>query len=120
MSGARRTREWALVLAVAVVAAALSHRWLELGWQAWDYPVAAARARTQVVVADGRAFVAAGAEGIEVIDLGTAQRVALVPPPAPADRIDDLAVADGWLFALDATPPGHLLTFHSTHLGATS
>ncbi len=116
----RRLRVWIVVVAALAVAAALGHRWLELGWQAWDYPVAAAPARTQVVVADGRAFVAAGADGIEVVDLATAQGVALVPPPAPADRIDDLAVADGWLFALDATPPGHLLTFRSAHLGAAS
>jgi hypothetical protein len=118
--GGRRARIWVVVVAALGVAAALGHRWLDLGWQAWHYAVAAPTARTQLVVADGRAYVAVGVDGIEVVDLATAQRVALVPPPAPADRIDDLAAADGWLFALDATPPGHLLTLRSSHLGATS
>jgi hypothetical protein len=37
--------------------------------------------------------------------------VALVRPAPPADRIDDLAFAGGLLLALDATPPGHLLSY---------
>lgn len=105
---------------VLTVVAALGHRWLVLGWQAWRYAVAAPSARTQVVVADDRAYVAAGVDGIEVVDLSAARRVALVPVPRPADRIDDVAAADGWLFALDATPPGHLMTFHIASLGAAS
>jgi len=113
-------RVW-LALAVLVVAvAALGHRWLVLGWQAWHYAVAAPSARTQVVVDGDRAYVAAGADGIEIVDLRAAQRVALVPVPRPADRIDDVAVANGWLFALDATPPGHLMTFRIANLDATS
>ncbi len=91
--------------------ALLGHRWLALGWNAWDYPFAAPAARTQIAVNGGHAYVAAGAGGIEVVDLSTQERRTLVPPQAPADRIDDLAVADGWLFALDATPPGHLLIY---------
>jgi hypothetical protein len=55
--------------------------------------------------------VAAGTDGIEVVDLARQERRRLLPPDAPADRIDDLAIADGWLFALDATPPGHLMTY---------
>lgn len=99
------------------LAALLGHRWLALGWSAWHYPVAAAAARTQVVAAGGFAYVAAGAEGIEVVDLGTQKRRLLVPPVAPADRIDDLALAGGWLFALDATPPGHLMTYSLANPG---
>ena len=93
------------------LAALLGHRWLALGWNAWHYPVASSSARTQIVVAGGFAYVAAGTEGIEVVDLATQKRRVLVPPVAPADRIDDLARDGGWLFALDATPPGHLMTY---------
>src|SRR5918996_2539859 len=105
------------LLTVACAAAALGliallgHRWLALGWNAWHYPIAAPSARTQAVVDRNYAYVAAGADGIEVIDLATQERRRLVPPQAPADRIDDLAIAGGWLFALDATPPGHLMTY---------
>lgn len=94
-----------------ILAASLGHRWLALGWSAWDYPVAAGSARTQIAVEGGHAYIAAGAEGIEVIDLATQKRRALLPPEAPADRVDDLALADGWLFALDATPPGYLMIY---------
>jgi hypothetical protein len=93
------------------LAALLGHRWLALGWNAWHYPTAAPAARTQVVVGGGRAYVAAGVDGIEVVELASRERRALVPPEAPADRVDDLAIADGLLFALDATPPGHLMTY---------
>ena len=94
-----------------ILAASLGHRWLALGLNAWDYPVAASSARTQIVVDGGHAYIAAGDEGIEVIDLATQKRRGLLPPEAPADRIDDLAVTGGWLFALDATPPGHLMIY---------
>lgn len=113
-------RVWVAIAIVVAAVAALGHRWLTLGWQAWHYSVASPQARTQVVVDGDRAYIAAGTDGIEVVDLLAAQRVALVPVPRPADRIDDLAVADGWLFALDGTPPGHLMTFRIAQLGATS
>src|SRR5262245_66552499 len=85
---------------IMVLTVLLGHRWLALGWNAWDYPHAAPSARTQIAIDRGRAYIAAGADGIEIIDLSTQKRRALVPSKAPADRIDDLAIADGWLFAL--------------------
>jgi hypothetical protein len=97
----------------AALGALLGHRWLELGWNAWRYATAESAARTQVVVAQGRAWVAAGADGIEVVDLAAGERMAILRLPAPADRIDDLALADGMLFALDATPPGHLIAYRA-------
>jgi hypothetical protein len=117
MKRSRRLRNLmctALALGLAVL---LGHRWVALGRNAWNYPVAAPSARTQVAVDGGHAYLAAGAEGIEVVDLATRKRSALVPPAAPADRIDDVAIADGWLFALDATPPGHLITYSLADTG---
>jgi len=92
-------------------AALLGHRWLALGWNAWHYPAASPSARAQAVVDGGYLYIAAGTDGIEVVDLANEERRRLVPSKAPSDRIDDLAIADGWLFALDATPPGHLMTY---------
>lgn len=100
-----------VALLAAVVLAAASHRWLALAWNAWRYPEAAPSDLTQIAIAGRRAYIAAGVGGIEVIDLNSGTTVSHVPPPAPADRVDDLATIDGWLFALDATIPGHLLVY---------
>jgi hypothetical protein len=119
--GAMKTSRLCGALAWAVlgltVVALLGHRWLALGWNAWHYATARPSARTQIAVGDGRAYLAAGVDGVEIVDLSTGRRAALLPPPAPADRIDDVAVADGWLFALDATPPGHLAIYRAADLG---
>lgn len=101
---------------LGVLAALLGHRWLALGWNAWHYAVATPSARTQVVVDGSHGYVAAGADGIEVIDLTANKRSILLPPESPADRIDDLALAGGRLFALDATPPGHLMAYSLAQL----
>jgi hypothetical protein len=106
---------WTCVALLGV--ASLGHRWIALGWNASRYPTASPSARTQIVVAGGRAYVAAAAAGIEIVDARAAKRVVVLPPIAPADRVDDLAVADGVLFALDATPPGHLVSYRLVESG---
>jgi hypothetical protein len=117
------SRPWITLACAALVlglAALLGRRWLALGWNAWDYPAAAPSARTQAVLDGGLAYIAAGADGIEIVDLATRERRRLLPPVAPADRIDDMAIADGWLFALDATPPGYLMTYSLADLELSS
>lgn len=98
-------------LAIGVSLALLGHRWIALGWSAARYPTATASDRTQVVVSGERAYVAAGAAGFEVVDLSRRNRPLRVPPQPPANRVDDLALAGGWLFALDATSPGNLMMY---------
>ncbi|HXT21608.1 MAG TPA: hypothetical protein VN923_12730, partial [Thermoanaerobaculia bacterium] len=115
-AGRRRAGCGAAVVALILVTL-LGRRWIVLGWNAWRYETAAPTDRTQLVVDGGRAYVAAGVDGIEVVDVASAKRVGLAAPVAPADRIDDLAIAEGWLFALDATPPGHLLTYRIANGG---
>src|SRR4029453_14814494 len=85
--------------------------WLALGWNASLYSTASPSARTQVAADSGTAYVAAGADGMEIVDLAAGKRGASIPPQTPLDRIDDLSSSDGWLFALDATPPGHLMIY---------
>jgi hypothetical protein len=80
-------------------------------------PTSADDASTNVAIADGVAYVARSARGIERIDFATGKRT-LEAPPAPADRIDDVASADGFVFALDATPPGYLVVYRAAHGGA--
>jgi hypothetical protein len=73
-------------------------------------PTSTDDASTNVAIFDGIAYVARSARGIERIELANGKR-SVTPPPAAADRIDDVAIADGLLFALDATPPGHLIVY---------
>jgi hypothetical protein len=73
-------------------------------------PTSGDNSSTNVAIADGVAWVSRSARGIERIDLATGGR-SLVAPSAPADRIDDVAVSDGLLFALDASPPGYLFVY---------
>ena len=71
-------------------------------------------ATQNVVLGNGVAYSAAGAAGIVVHSLEV--DADLVPvhhelPPAGMERVDDVAVAEGALFALDATHPGRLSSF---------
>ena len=106
-----RSRNSTILVAALLATAAtgvLARDWLALAWNAWDYPAASVHARTQIVINGAHAYAAAGVDGIEVIDLARGVSLSMLPPRSPMDRIDDIAIADGWLFALDATPPGFL------------
>lgn len=85
--------------------------WLGLGWGALTYPTTQAGEAANVAVSGAHAYVTRGSAGIEVLQLGARARGALLPLPAGLDSADDLAVADGLLFVLDARPPGHLAVF---------
>lgn len=73
-------------------------------------PTSVDDASTNLAIAEGVAYVARSTRGIERIELATGKR-SVTAPSAPADRIDDVAVSDGLLFALDASPPGHLFVY---------
>ena len=111
----KRSAAALLVVLVTGAIALPGHRWLLLGWNAARYPTAIPTERTQAVLWNDRAYIAAGADGIDVVPLGATSAVARIAPISPIDRVDDLAVADGWLFALDATPPGHLRVYSLAH-----
>lgn len=108
---------WVATALLVGVGGLLGHRWVALGWNAARYPVAVGEERSQAVVVGAFAYVASGTAGIEVVDLSTGSHQAFVTPMAPLDRVDDLAAADGMLFALDATAPGHLTTYSLAEAG---
>jgi hypothetical protein len=84
--------------------------WLGLGWGALSYPTTEAGESANVVATGHYAYATRGADGIEVIDLrapATRRTIA----PFRDTSVDDLATADGLLFALDARPPGHLAVY---------
>lgn len=67
--------------------------------------------RTNNVAAfDGLAYLARGSAGLGVLDLET-RVVRNVTLPSSMRSVDDVSVADGLLFALDASSPGFLAVF---------
>jgi hypothetical protein len=84
--------------------------WVGLGWHALTYPTTQDGEAGNVVASDDHAYVTSGAAGIEIIALSAGVRRQM-PLPAGLDSVDDLALADGLLFALDARPPGRLAVF---------
>lgn len=85
--------------------------WVELAWNALTYPTTRAGESANVVVHGEWAYVTRGAAGIEVVHLGGREPTRVVPVQGGGESADDLAVADGLLFVLDARPPGHLAVY---------
>jgi hypothetical protein len=68
------------------------------------------------VVVDGSlAYATLGERGLEIADTTTGAVLGTLPPPPGSESVDDVAVADGLLFVLDARPPGHLSVYSLEH-----
>jgi len=108
----RSTRWIWIILALFIgVAAIFGWPWIALAYYAATYPVTRSGDAANVVIDGAFAFATLGERGIEVVDTATGKVLAIVPPPDASGSVDDLAVADHFLFALDARPPGHLSVF---------
>jgi hypothetical protein len=64
-----------------------------------------------VVIHGTTAYGSLADQGLDVVDLMHPERHRTISPPVGSESIDDVAVADGLLFALDARRPGHLSVF---------
>jgi hypothetical protein len=82
-----------------------------LGYNAVRYRTTRTGESANVVIHGTTAYGTLAERGFEVVDLTDPARRRTIPPPAGSESIDDLAVADGLLFALDARRPGHLSVF---------
>jgi hypothetical protein len=86
--------------------------WIALGYNSIRYPTTAAGESANVVIHGTTVYGSLAERGLEIVDLTNVQRRSrTIAPPAGSESIDDLAVADGLLFALDARSPGHLSVF---------
>ncbi|MFO0581951.1 MAG: hypothetical protein U0229_06750 [Anaeromyxobacter sp.] len=74
-------------------------------------PTAGRGEAVNLALAGDLAYVALGEAGLGIYDLEARRMVAVLAPEAGAGSVDDLAVADGLLFALDARTPGYLTTY---------
>lgn len=64
-------------------------------------------AASNVVIEGGHAYSAGGPAGLSVTDLFTRESIRVLPP-AGSDRVDDISVADGFLFLMDGANGGAL------------
>lgn len=94
-----------LVLAVAMTCGACN--WVSLATNSLTYRTTQRGEAGNVVARGAVVYATLADDGIAVIDAATGQRLTTVAPPN-GQSIDDLALADDLLFALDARPPGHL------------
>jgi hypothetical protein len=106
-----RSLRFVVLAGIVAGAAVFGWPWVALAVHASSYPVTASGETANVVIADRVAYATRADRGFEVIDVATQKRFAFVPPPSGSESVDDLSVADHFLFALDARPPGHLSVF---------
>jgi hypothetical protein len=107
----RSTGRAAVLLVLAPMPLLGACAWIGLTWGALNYPTTQS-GETANVVTDGTwAYATRGEAGLEILNLrGDPQRRYQALPPG-VDSADDVALADGLLFVLDARPPGHLAVF---------
>lgn len=111
--GRLQDSDWiARIVALAVAPLFQGCAWIGLTWGALTYPTTQA-GETANVVSDGTwAYATRGAAGLEILDLAAQPPLRkFVPLPVGLESADDLALADGLLFVLDARAPGHLAVF---------
>ena len=111
-------RRWIAAGVLVLGASGWGCGWVALGYNSARYPTTAAGESANVVISGTTAYGSLAERGLEVVDLTTARRIRTLSPPAGSESIDDLAVADGLLFVLDARPPGHLAVFSLSDPGA--
>lgn len=83
----------------------LAGGWFELGIGFLTYKDAGPRDVLNVAELNNAVLAAASEDGLVVVDVSTGERTVLAPPPG-LGSIDDVAVADGLVFVLDAREPG--------------
>lgn len=102
---------WIVIALLVFSAAGFGCAWIALGYNSIRYRTTATGESSNVVIHGATAYGTLAERGLEIVDLTNAERRRTISPPAGSESIDDLAVADGLLFALDARRPGHLSVF---------
>jgi len=97
-------------LFLAVAGATGACNWVSLATHSLTYRTTRQGEVSNVVARGELVYATLADDGIAVIDANTGRTLTTVAPPA-GETIDDLALADDLLFALDARPPGHVSAY---------
>ena len=107
----RRPTLWKIAFVAVLLVAFAFGDWIVLGYRALGYPVTPAGQASNVVVREGFAYAAMAESGLGVYELESGRLVQTLAPAEAEGSVDDLALADGFLFALDARIPGALSVY---------
>lgn len=95
-------------LLAALASASPACNWVSLAVTAANYQTLRPGDAGNIAVRGTYAYVTLGDSGLGILDARSGARVATLPPPSGSESIDDVAIDGAMLFALDATPPGHV------------
>lgn len=99
-----RTRSIIGAAIAIVLIVILGRPWIALARGSSSYRVTQSGETANVVMVGDTAIATLAERGFSVSNR-------IIAPPKGSESVDDLAVADGFLFVLDARPPGHLSVF---------
>ena len=113
MNSERGRSPLAAISAIALLLAAANSgcAWVALGFSSARYRTTGSGESANVAVSGATAYGTLAGKGLEIVDLNHPTQRRTIPPPSGSESADDLAVADGFLFVLDARKPGHLSVF---------
>jgi len=99
------------ILLLPAITGGMACQWFAVSYNAINYPTTEAGETANVIVAGDHAYGTLAEGGLEVVNLADRGMKQIVAPPPGSESIDDITVADGLLFALDAREPGYLSVF---------
>ncbi len=82
--------------------------WIATAKNALTYKTIARGEAANLAMLNSLAYATLAEDGLAILDARTGRRLTTLAPPAGLESVDDVAVADGFLFVLDARPPGHV------------
>ena len=85
--------------------------WISLAKNSLNYRETKRGEVANVVVRDSLAYATAAEDGLLIINIRTGERLEVVAPASVGESIDDVAIADDFLFVLDAKIPGHISVY---------
>ncbi len=98
-----------VLLSVALLGAIVSGcNWVAVTYNAIGYPVIEKGETANVAVSGSTVYATLAEDGFLVKNLEVGGDSMVIPPAPGSESVDDLAVADGFLFLLDARGPGFL------------